>query len=862
MKRPPYNDQEQEPTEKELEQRYIELLQQMLSAGDFTSALSFCQSILNYNPHHPRFNFECGVIQLKFGNYDLAKQLFITSAKNSTHPNPICLFNIGYISYFQNNYDEAILFYERALKACASDEDAKRAYEKEHNIAVISIDNLEKWQIYQNLSAAYNGKAHEVKNTDLAGAYALYQRAAETCDQVMNLPNSLGEKNASWVDAYYNKMRVLFNQVKLDAKLERPLSTLEILKQMLDNAEHLQELSTLQRDIRKLRLALKHFDGEWVDTDAILQDEHHEQQQAADQIAEKLKSIVDWHREPVDWPAIFDQEQRALESAIGVNEAQPPKLKSSKVVREENKPATSDNSKLNRLWEEHTKRLQNPALFPHSFAVILSSPEFLQFRGMYMFEAGRLPHVIAESYTFFDALVANFYQHKLIAIECQLQRAGNLVSVKKYNVDPLLQSAQEMLAQLGTPDHLCFFGQVIHVNEPEIQTIRRRDFMNVARFHLARVLFKQNLFQGLVFQLRNDNKLAEDHFNACYPLVSVLEDIFNDKHNTEQLCALKDQYHPLKVMTLISLIREHQEKIPRQLFARIQQLESLYRKDPMRIQIGDYSIPFPYDMFARDFNARKRQKAPENANMTDHVLTLCYENIQGEKKIISIKFDMGEPILALENSAHKFDTTYGLAQQAVVKKINHGLSICFKPDIESAKACLDFKKKVDYPTVTYDRGLHEHSEQVFYFELDHVKPHKLIVAFEKASNQDLVRGCNILGIVSEMQSTKTCCPSCKCSAIATQNPKPDDREAFLHNLQTAFLQKGYRIRGNNDDRYQLFMATRIIAFSPDRFRSEGLVHKNPAQQHCDLSQLKNLGILEEMDSSSCVSGYRKALSFL
>lgn len=862
MKRVQDDDQEHEPTETELERRNIELLQRLLSAGDYTRALSFCQYILNSNPHHPLFNFECGMLLLKLGNYDEAKKLLITAAKNSRHPNPRCLFNIGYISYTQHNYDESILFYEQALMACISEENAKRAYEQEHNTVVISIDNLEIWQIYQNLCAAITGKAHALKSTDLAGAYDLFQRAAETCDQVMNLPNSLGEKNASWAEAYYNKMRVLFNQVKLDAKLERPLSTLEILKKMLDKAEHLQELHTLRRDIRNLRLALKHFDGEWVDTDAILKDEYQEQQQVADQIAEELKSIVDWHREPIDWPAIFDQEQRTLESTGGVCASQPSKLKTSKVVCEEDKSPAPNNSKVKRLCEEHMKHIHNSALFPHSFAVILSSPEFLRLRGMYIFQAGMLAHAIAESYTVFDARAAKFYQHKLIAIECLLQRAGNLVAVKIYNVDLLLQSAQEMLAQLGTPDHLCFFGQVIHVNEPEIQAIRRRDFINVARFHLARVLFKQNLFQGLVFQLRNDNKLAEDHFNACYPLVSVLEDIFNDKHNTEQLCALKDQYHPLKVMTLISLIREHQEKIPRQLFARIQQLESLYRKDPMRIQIGDYSISFPYDMFARDFNARKRQKAPENANMTDHVLTLCYENIQGEKKIVSIKFDMGEPILALENSAHKFDTTYGLAQQAVVKKINHGLSICLKSDVESAEVCLDFKKKVEYPTVTYDRGLHEHSEQVFYFELDHVKPHKLIVAFENASNQDLVRGCSILGIVSEMQSTKTCCPSCKCSAIATQNPKPDDREGFLHNLQTAFLQKGYRIRGNNDDRSQLFMATRIIAFSPDRFRSEGLVHKNPVQQQGDLGQLKNLGILEEMDSSSCVSGYRKALSFL
>ena len=204
---------------------------------------------------------------------------------------------------------------------------------------------------------------------------------------------------------------------------------------------------------------------------------------------------------------------------------------------------------------------------------------------------------------------------------------------------------------------------------------------------------------------------------------------------------------------------------------------------------------------------------------------------------------------------------YGLhfndAKVAVVKKINYGKQVY--QELENAKQqfpSLAFMRFVE-PHDNFDDKLDKHSEQAFYVALDRHDPNDLIMRWVHASNGTFTPDCTVIACFSNMRSLKTGCPSCKASAIATQNPRNDDNTAFLNRLHATLKAQGYKTSEPQPGKPTLLMVTRIRAFTKDSHANDHGLHQNPTER--DVLQQDNLAIVEMLDGSSFVSGFRKQI---
>jgi tetratricopeptide (TPR) repeat protein len=891
----------EQTTPEEKERKALSLLDEILKCGELFRAKQYCELVLGQYPFHVEFNFHLGNIENLLGNYESAKATFTLAHRYSVVVNPRTLFNIGYVCFRLNDYDLAISAYIAALKALKQEGEAQ-------------VDKTDLVEIYQNLGIAQACNAVRFIDTDPGRAVREYLNAEISFNNVMEAINDdilvsmhseleanpeLDQleyldreraQNYTYGLAFINTLLILKDLIKLNAPDKDRLAK-QLNEKLIFGLVSLAFVDH-HREIQHIQWEWQQACGRAIDVDKILSDEiEHNVQEAVTQEA-RLQAILDWHREPVDWPAL---KQRYLDGmrymyqlhtahmtmASSQDEATPmsPLTKKYRNDPKENTPesievqepkededdpilagllAPRDEDKVNRLNVEITAELMGSSSHPHAFHIMLSSPEFLYLHGWYRFEGGRLGHVIHDSYTYFHELALAHIRHQLSTCQYRLQIAGFKMSENKWVA--ALAIINETIGQItgifpnGTPH---FVGDLTHAEEPDIQVKRRQDLALIAKFKICHTLFKAELLRGLVLQIMNNPDEATQSFDRCYLHIGVLESILKSPQHTETLRLLKDENRGLDISGLHAVVREYERKIPEKLRARIKCLEEILQQDPLRIHVNNTIIPFPYDMLRENFlDLNQQLGVDDSANVSGHVLSLCYLTADGITQVTSIHFNCNGMALDLFNTSRKCNLSFD-AKAAVVSKINYGLQVYQALDAEKqalpSLAFMKHVKKQEY----FNDPLNKHSEQGFYVALDRCDPNDLITQWSQASNGKFVPESTVILLASNIKTTKTGCPCCKASALATQRPKHDDNGAFLNRLHAALLFRNYKIAETQVGAPKLMMVTRIRAFSKDGHAAQHGLHQNPSER--EVTHQNNLAVFEDLDSSSFVSGYRKGI---
>ena len=901
-----------EPDESPAERERVALgiLDEFLKEGDLSGAKQYCQWVLEKSPFHPTFNFHLGNIENQFGNYEAAKQAFILSHRHNPAANPRTLFNIGYVCFRLNEFDLAIGAYQTALQAL----------EQENNPGESLGDNLKPEMVYHNMGIAQCYNACDRLNSDPEKAILDYRDALISFNNVLALVdaditkilntvmelepeiNQLEFRNRHRAQspvfgfAFEHKLRILKDLIKLDVPDKENL--VEKLNEYLNHGLNSPALVDHHREIQHIQWEWQQDCGLAMDVEHILSDEAELRWQLAVSLMGRLDAILAWHREPIDWVALKQRYSEGLRYLYEQHTAQlartaaqeelsdellpeveladdltplQPVEKKSRIDREQSTPeevqnpvlarllAPHEKDKVDRLNEEISAHLRGLASYPHAHNIMMSCPAFLSIHGFYRIEQGMLAHVIHESYTYFDQQALMYIRSVVSSCGYRLQIAGFKVAQNNLvEALAIINLAMTTIGEIYLNNSPRYIGEVAHQGEPEIQIRRRQDLQQIAKFHICHTLFKGELLRGVVLHLLGNLDQASDSFGRCYEFIEVMEVILKSPQSTETFRLLKGDHQELNVSKLHRLVRDHERKIPEQLKARIKCLEELFQRDELRININNVSIPFPYDMFREKFSTQNQDlRIPEHANISDHVLSLCYLTPEGTPQVTSIHFNSKGVAFDLYNIAKSFGLHYDsakTAKEAVVSKINYGKQIYQQLEVsKQQKPSLTFMKFVQ-PHKHFDNELDKHSEQAFYLALDRHDPVDLVTRWSQASNGKFTPDCTVIACFSNMRSLKTGCPNCKASAIATQNPRPDDNTAFLNRLHATLKAQGFKTAKPEPGKPKLLMVTRIRAFSKDAHATQNGLHQNPVER--DLTQHDNLAIVEMLDGSSYVSGFR------
>lgn len=895
---------EAQNTPEQREKFALETLQQFIRSGDLAGAKDFCQWLLSYCPDHPQVNFYLGNIEQQLGNLEGAKQAFIHASKCDKNDNPRTLFNIGYVSFRLNDFEFAIISYRMALRAQEKENASYMAYNSKVTTSgsggqtiELGPDRLQKNRVLHNLGIAHACFAIELSSSNPQRAIEQYRAAIDCFQKTMRLIDADANEGFEYDHVYGYAFTNMLMAQKALAKLDQANSDswARIFSEHVEQGLCSAKLVNFKRDIQHLAWEWQQSNNIPIGVEKILTDEIAIKLGAARSLEQRLQKMVRWHADPIDWHSLYQKRREAMETIVALqqfpvsNEADLQHIgqqlnagfegSDQKKRRVDSGAAPHDVScieehsdlvdaqlhkpknKVDQLNNDLSEDMLNIAPHPDAFHIMLSSPAFLRLHGWYRFEQDRLPHVIQKSYTYFDEQALTYIIKLLTCCHYQAQIAGFFVA-KNQLVGALqkLDDNSQIVQRIYDGQQLRFIGSIQHQGEPSIQTRRRQDLVQVAHFHLDQYLFKHELLRGLVLVMQKNMDEAQAAFDKCYQYIERIEGVLKRPQSTETLRLLKDDHQALKISKLNKIVRQHETKIPKELKARIERLETLFQQDTLRIRINNFSIPFPYDMFAADFSQRKNNCAPGCANISDHVLSLCYLTPDGMPHVSSIKFNINGVVYDLFNAARKNHAHSDRAKNNVVERVNAGHQFFHSlSEREQQLPQLSFAKHAQ-AQVTFNDKILKHSEQVFYYTLHTLSDAEfvqLMTQFEAKSSDKLTTGCTIVGLVSNMQSTKTGCVYCKTSALAMQNPRPDDESAFLNRFHRALVGRGYKMDAMVPNEPKLFMATRILAFTQDGDVKRHGRHRNPPER--DLTQSRNLAIFEDLDCTSFASGYRKGI---